>query len=149
PANFGGAESPGTTVAIDAGSYSVSEDQVSGYQQSSIVGCSGTIALGETKTCTITNDDIAPTLTVNKICDPADDDGLFNLRIDGSTAGTGADAACGGTTGAVPVSVGQHTASETAGTDTDLTNYVSTIGGDCASNGTITLALGQNATCTI
>ncbi len=92
---------------------------------------------------------IPPTLTVNKVCVPDTDSGLFNLRVDGTNAGTGANAPCGGTTGAVALSTGNHTVSETAGTDTNLANYSSAISGDCASNGTINLASGDNKTCTI
>jgi hypothetical protein len=55
--SFAGAESPGTTITLDAGSYSVSESGPSGYSESDSSDCSGTIAVGETKTCTITNDD--------------------------------------------------------------------------------------------
>jgi hypothetical protein len=107
-----------------------------------------TLAAGDAKTCTITNTR-KPTLTVNKVCVPTSDTGKFNLRIDGSTAGTGGDASCGGTTGAIVTSIGTHTASETAGTGTSLADYASVIGGDCASDGTVSLAAGQNKTCTI
>jgi hypothetical protein len=59
PATFPGAESPGTQVALDAGSYSVAETGgPSGYTSSLSADCSGTIAAGETKTCTVTNDDV-------------------------------------------------------------------------------------------
>jgi hypothetical protein len=47
------------------------------------------------------------------------------------------------------LSVGLHTVSETAGTGTNLANYASTISGDCAPNGSITLAAGVDKTCTI
>jgi len=56
-ATFPGAESPGTTVTLDAGSYSVDETAVAGYTKTLGADCSGTIANGESKTCTITNDD--------------------------------------------------------------------------------------------
>lgn len=148
-ASFPGVESPGTTVTLDAGSYSVSETGVTGYASSLSADCTGTIALGETKTCTITNNDIAPTLIVNKILNPTTDTGLFNLQIDGVTAGTGANVGHNGTTGAVSVNAGTHTVSETAGTGTDLADYASVIGGDCATNGSVTLALGETKTCTI
>jgi len=58
-ASFPGAESPGTTVTLGPGSYSVTETGPSGYTASFSADCSGTIAAGQTKTCTITNDDIA------------------------------------------------------------------------------------------
>jgi hypothetical protein len=59
PASFPGAESPGTTVSLDAGSYSVGETGPSGYS-TSYSNCSGSVAAGETKTCTVTNNDVQP-----------------------------------------------------------------------------------------
>jgi hypothetical protein len=56
---FAGEESPGTTVTLDAGSYNVTETGPSGYTALFSTDCSGSIAVGETKTCTVTNDDIA------------------------------------------------------------------------------------------
>jgi hypothetical protein len=87
---------------------------------------------------------LQPKLTINKVCEPTTDPGLFNLRSDGVTKT--ADAACGTGTGAFVVSIGQHTVSETAGTGTVLANYTSVIGGDCAADGTVTLAAGDNKT---
>src|ERR1043166_1986866 len=66
PASFSGAESPGTTVALNAGAFSVSESSVSGYAQTGAVGCSGTIAVGETKTGPLTNEDQPAPLIVKK-----------------------------------------------------------------------------------
>lgn len=42
-----------------------------------------------------------------------------------------------------------HTVSETAGTDTSLSEYTAVITGDCASNGSITLTTGSSKACTI
>jgi Prealbumin-like fold domain len=61
---FPGAESPGTTRTVSVGSYTVTETGPSGYIAVPSAGCSGTIAQGETKTCTILNHDIAPRLTI-------------------------------------------------------------------------------------
>jgi hypothetical protein len=58
PANFNGAEDPGTSVTIGAGAYSVDEGAHDGYTKTLSAGCSGTIANGGSATCTITNDDI-------------------------------------------------------------------------------------------
>lgn len=91
----------------------------------------------------------APTLTVTKVLVPAADAGMFNLQVDGATAGTGASVGNGGTTGAVPFTVGSHTVGETAVVGTNLGDYVTTIGGDCAATGAITLASGDNKVCTI
>ncbi|HLM84153.1 MAG TPA: hypothetical protein VK254_03015, partial [Candidatus Bathyarchaeia archaeon] len=60
--SFAGAEDPGTTVTLNAGAYSVDEDAVFGYAKTIGADCSGTIANGDHKTCTITNDDIQPKL---------------------------------------------------------------------------------------
>jgi len=90
-----------------------------------------------------------PGLTVTKLCVPENDPGHFNLLLDGSLVPNGTDVPCGGSRGPFDTTVGTHTVSESAGTGTDLANYTSTIGGDCAANGSITLALGDSATCTI
>lgn len=146
PASFPGSET-GTNVALDAGAYSVGETGPAGYAASYSADCNSSISVGETKTCTVTNDDISPTLTVIKDLQPNDDDGLFNLQIDAVTQA--ADVGDNGTTGAVNVDAGAHTVGETAGTGTNLSDYVTSIGGDCAANGTVSLALAENKTCTI
>jgi hypothetical protein len=142
-------------VVLNPGSHTVSETAGTGTNlanYTTTIGgdCAGngsiTLAYGDVKTCTITNTRVA-TLTVNKVCFPPTDTGLFNLRIDGTTHA--ANAPCGGTTGPVAVPVGPHTVSETAGTGTNLANYDVVIGGDCSSNGDVTLAGGDAKTCTI
>lgn len=137
--SFTGSEA-GVDITLDAGSYSVTEPVVpTGYLESGSGGCSGTIAAGETKTCTITNDDVAPKLIVNKIV--VNDNGGtkviadFLLFIDGGSVTSGV---------ASTTTVGAHTVSETSNS-----GYAATIGGNCAANGTITLALGDVKTCTI
>ncbi len=60
--SFAGSE-VGSTTALGFGAYSVAETGPSGYIASMSADCSGTITAGENKTCTITNDDIAPTPT--------------------------------------------------------------------------------------
>ena len=150
----------GTTgaVAVSAGvQHAVGETGANGTVLSNYTAVFGgacdssghiTLQPGDTKTCTITNTKNA-TLTVNKVLNPPGDPGLFNLLIDGATAGTGAAVGNGGTTGAVVVASGvTHTVSETAAVG-DLATYITAIGGDCASNGTVTLSPGQNKVCTI
>jgi hypothetical protein len=153
-AGCGGTTGP---VEVAIGTHTVSETAGTGNNldnYTSVIGgqCAAdgtvTLAAGESKTCTITNTR-KPTLRVNKVCVPTTDTGLFNLRIDGANAGTGADAACGGTTGVVVSTIGSHTVSETAGTGNDLNNYTTVIGGQCASDGTVSLAAGDNKICTI
>ncbi|MDL2341992.1 MAG: hypothetical protein QFB87_02865 [Patescibacteria group bacterium] len=65
-ASFSGAEDPGTTVTLNAASYSVNETDFAGYAKSLGQNCSGNIAVGEQKTCVVTNNDVAPSLTVVK-----------------------------------------------------------------------------------
>jgi hypothetical protein len=57
---------PGTAVEIGPGAYEVTESGPAGYKSVAAAGCSGTIALGETKTCTMTSDDQPATLVVIK-----------------------------------------------------------------------------------
>jgi hypothetical protein len=87
-------------------------------------------------------------LTVNKDLKPGTDPGLFNLNIDGGPP-EATDVGVGGTTGKVLLATGPHTAGETAGTGTDLANYETATGGDCAANGSIDLAADDDETCTI
>ena len=53
---FAGNEN-GVTVTLDAGQYLVSELPAAGYTVSYSADCDGTIGVGETKTCTVTNSD--------------------------------------------------------------------------------------------
>lgn len=74
-----GVETPGTSYSLAAGTYAVSEDVFSGYSSGFSGDCdasgSVTLAAGENKTCTITNDDIAvpppvPPVIVPPVIDP-------------------------------------------------------------------------------
>ena len=108
------------------------------------------VGAGEDVICRFTNNR-KPTLTVRKVCVPPEDGGLFKLRIDGVTrAGdSNGDTACGGTTGAIVLGTGAHTVSELAGANTNLANYTSLISGDCTAAGAVSLAYGDNKTCTV
>jgi hypothetical protein len=55
PSSFQGAESPGTSVALDLGDYEVIESDSRGYTLSYDGDCSGTIAQGDIKYCTVIN----------------------------------------------------------------------------------------------
>ena len=61
---WAGASTDRTLTAV--GSYSVAENAHPGYDATFSADCTGTIALGETKTCTVTNDDQAAHLIINK-----------------------------------------------------------------------------------
>ena len=62
-ASFPGAESPGTDKVVHPGTYNVTEAGGAGYFTTFSADCSGSIALGQTKTCTVTNNDLGPRRT--------------------------------------------------------------------------------------
>ncbi len=70
------------------------------------------------------------TLELRKVTVPADDPGLFNLLVNNQLLAVGGN---GTTTGPATVGVGEGEVSETAGPDTDLANYDSTVA--CTRNG--------------
>ena len=138
-----------------AGAYSISEKDVTGWEKTSIscvssIGDTETIGNleldpGETITCTFTNTQL-PKLTVIKSLSPTTDPGLFNLQIDGTIYVP--DVGNGGSTGARTLTVGQHSVGETAGTGTSLSDYNTIYSPNCP-GGLITLAAGDDETCTI
>jgi prealbumin domain-containing protein len=159
-ANLRCGQSTAAPVEVAPGSHAVSEagvpptssaDYTTAISNDCAADGSITLAPGQAASCTITNTLIPrpTTLRVDKVCVPPGDNGRFNLTINGSVAGTGRDVGCRGTTGAVPVTPGTHRVGETGAGGTRLTNYTSSVGGDCAANGTITIVAGQQATCVI
>ena len=132
--------------------YTVSETNQTGYLASAWSGdCSvnGTITLlpGENKTCTITNDDIAPSLTLVK--NVINNNGgtataaNWTLSATGPTTISGA----GGAVSGVSFDAGTYTLSESGPTGYSASSWVCT--GIQNSGTSITLGLGQSATCTI
>jgi hypothetical protein len=90
PASFAGVEVPGTTVSLNVGPYSVDESGPSGYAKSFSGDCSGPIALAETKTCTVTNDDVPRgSIIVEKQTIPGGAAGSFTFT--GNAAGSISD----------------------------------------------------------
>jgi len=150
PATFDGVESPGTTVTLNAGSYSVDEVAVSGYLKSLGTDCSGTIANGETKTCTVTNNDIAPTLTLVKTV--INNNGGNEGGEDWVLYADGSDRPFydwGPVVGPNQVMAGvEYTLTETDKPGYSASSWVCTGGGTQTGN-KITLALDEDVTCTI
>ena len=136
---FAGSES-GTTVALNAGSYTVSEAPVSGYTQSNLGDCAGPAVIGGGYSCTITNTDQAATLTVTKTVSNTHGGTLscanFSFSVDGGPA-TPFEADCSND---VSVSAGTHSVTEPAVTGYDTT-YA-----NCTA---VVLANGGAATCAI
>ncbi|UTW12191.1 prealbumin-like fold domain-containing protein [Marinobacterium rhizophilum] len=105
--------------------------------------------IGESITCRFVNEalgDISATKVVVNACDVSDG-GLFTLRLDGVAKAT--NIGDGGGFGPLEVSPGSFTVDEIAGTGTDLANYTSTTGGDCATDGSVTVGTGDSKSCTI
>jgi len=134
---------------LTAGTDNLSESGPAGYEASNW-SCEGgtqtdgntvTIASGQAVTCTIINDDIAPTLKVAKTIindngGTVSDPNAFGLRVNGSIVLHNA---------INTYNAGNYTVSEDGRAGYQAGQW----GGDCNSNGTITMAVGQNATCTI
>ncbi|MGZ5482374.1 MAG: beta strand repeat-containing protein [Pyrinomonadaceae bacterium] len=137
----------GTPITVSANAvHTATETTQTGYAPSAWgtdCNANGTITLqpGDNKTCTITNDDVAPTLTLVKTV--VNDSGGskvvsdFPLFINGNGVTSG-------TPNTLTANV-LYTASETT-----QTGYAPSVwGGDCNANGTITLQPGDSKTCTI
>jgi hypothetical protein len=141
---FPGAESPGTKVTMDAGTFTVTESGPSGYATSLAGTCSGSIDIGDNVTCTVTNDDIPAQVTVVKHVTNNDKGtataGDFSLTIGGVTV-TGTNPFPGSEAGTTrKVTPGSYTVTEAA-----HAGYVPTYSAGCAG----TAVLGQTKTCTV
>ncbi len=147
--SFPGAEAPGVTKTLtSAGAYNVSESSLPGYTQTSAsADCSGTIALGESKTCTITNDDVAARLIVIKTV--VNDNGgqasssNWTMNVAGPTNLSFTGEAVPGTNS--PVNPGAYKVTESGGP----AGYALSYSGDCDADGDVTVPLGQTMTCVL
>ncbi len=139
--NFPG-DTTGTTVTLDAGSYNVDESSPPAYTPSYSADCAGSIAIGQHKTCTVTNDDVAPQLTVIKnLVDfggphtPSD----FTMHVNGTDVSP--NAFPGNSSGtAVTLNPGSYNVIESG-----PAGYTATYSQEC--NGSIDI--GQQKSCTI
>jgi hypothetical protein len=136
----------GTAVVVDAGSYVVSQSTSTGYTTSFSADCLGTIVGGATKTCTITNDDLAPTtgtLIVRKVV--VNDNGKtatsgdFTLNVTGNSPSS--SSVQGSEIGvAITVGAGNYSVSEPTNS-----NYTASYSTDCSGS----MVAGQTKTCTV
>jgi hypothetical protein len=152
PASFPGAEAPGTTVTLGAGSYSVEESDSLGYTETKSADCSGSVTFGDTKTCTITNDDQAGTLIVKKLV--INDNGGtkissdFSFKVNNGTATAFNPAGDGDNNNLtaendLTVNAGNYTVTEA---NTPIAGYTTSYSGDCTN---VSVGNGQTKTCTI
>ena len=77
-----------------------------------------------------------PTVELRKVTIPADDPGVFQLRIDNAIVATGGN---GTTSGPLRTGIGEGTVSETAAPGTSLADYDSTV--ECTRNGTVEISV--------
>ncbi|QQR82752.1 PD40 domain-containing protein [Candidatus Campbellbacteria bacterium] len=133
------------TTTLSAGSYTISETEDPAYAVTYGGDCDEngdiTMEAGSTYACTVTNDDIGPTLTVTTTL-TNDDRGTaevadFTLYLDGLPI-----------TSAVATTTLATTHTLTHATPAGTT-YDITWGGDCASDGTLTMSLNTTYTCTL
>jgi len=93
-ASFPGEESPGIMVTLDSGAYSVAESTSSDYISLFSPDCAGTMAGGETKTCTITNSFNSPPYCGDGVCN-GDENCSICTQDCGSCGGPGPTRYCG------------------------------------------------------
>ena len=151
-----------TGVEVSAGTYTLSETGPDGYTASDWTCTDGegtgvpvtdgavTIALGQTVTCTIANDDEPGTLTLTKTV--VNDDGGTAVATDWTLTATGPTTGISGATGSeavtgVAVSAGAYALSETGPAGYTASDWTCT--GGTLSGGTVTVANGATVTCTI
>jgi len=160
--SFPGAEAPGTTITIDAGAYSVDESGgPAGYQKILGPGCAGSLEVGESATCTITGDDIQPSLTISKVILFNDEGpatlGDFDVSVDGVEVAWANPASTTGGTSLVATMAGSYTLSETALPDYDEGSWscadedgeVPVSNGGLFSGAEVTVMLAQHVSCGI
>ena len=144
PASFPGAGTPGTTVTLDAGAYSVSANGPAGYGGTHSADCAGTISTGESKTCTITSDD--PPGTVMVVTEVVNDNGGSAVPGDFTVSVTGGDPSPASFAGqGVPGTTVLLDAGSYSFSVTGPAGYTSTLSPDCAG----TIGNDERRTCTI
>ena len=165
----GGEAVPGdwtlTAAGYDAanpqtGTYDLSESGPAGYTQTSLtcdnaVGqvTSATVGLGEDVTCTFVNDDNAPSLTLVKVVENLGESGPDYAEIDDfilmATGLTSISGTSGVSSGA-GFSAGSYDLSEAIDrTDYTASDWVCVGTGTQVDGDTVSLSVGQSATCTI
>lgn len=131
----------GIDVELNEGVYEITEGDHTGYKVSYSSDCSGTISAGEEKECVITNDDIAPTITLTKeIIGGTGDVNAFGMSLNGSTVSSGVSMEVSAN---LPIIINES----------GLENYefVSITGEGCPENlgKSVTLLPGENLSCVI
>jgi len=133
---------------LSAGAHTVSETGLATYAATINGDCASygsiTLALGDVKTCTITNDDIAPQLKIVKNAVGGDD--AFGFTVTGPTSMSKTITTSGGTgdTGFFAINAGTYSVAETVPVGWKL------VSSSCSSGtpASLTVSLGEEVTCT-
>jgi hypothetical protein len=161
PVTISGAtgSTPVTNAPVDAGTYDLSEAGPAGYSASpwtctgatSFTAASVTLALDEHATCTITNTDIAPRLTLVKVVNE-NGSGANTPPTAWTLTGTGPTTISGATGSTAVTNAAVHAGTYDL-TETGPAGYTASAwdctGATSFTTGSVTLALEQDATCTI
>jgi hypothetical protein len=145
-------------VAVAPGVHHVSESAGAGTDLSDYTTSIGgacapdgsiTLAPGASATCAITNvrkgtPPATGTVEIQKQCSPAGTTGVFQIELDGHVFLM----SCGQSTGTVEIGLGHHQIGEVAVQDS-TSMFLTTIGGDCAPDGSFTVSAGQHVTCVV
>ena len=153
-----GVESPGTAATRAGGHVHRFGDgcplgvPFDGFSGDCDTSGSVTLALGQTKTCTLTNNDIAPTLNVIKHV--INDNGGTNVAADWSihvksACERGHGFAAGGLGVRARLHRRRRARSPPSETGAPSGYAFDGFSGDCNSSGDVTLAIGENKTCTL
>jgi hypothetical protein len=130
----------GQATAFNPGTYTVNELETAGYFATYSGDCdsSGTLtmAAGGSYTCTVTNNDLAPKITVTKVVEGGDKQvSDFNLYVGDTQVTSGVE---------IEMNAGIYTVREEG-----FGNYLPSFSGDCDEEGDITLEVGEEYSCTI
>ena len=160
PTGFSGTSGVSSDASFSVGSYDLSESALAGYSQAGDWSCVGgtqndgdtiTIGLDEDVTCTVTNNDIPPSLTLIKVVDNGDGDVGTSVATDWILSATG-PTGFSGTTGVssdASFDQGSYDLSESGPGAYVASNWNCVGDGNQTDGDTISLGLGDSATCTI
>ena len=136
------------SFTVNAGTYSAVEDTYAGYSMTGNTCTNIVVANGGTASCTITNDDIAPKLTLTKIFNDLYNSGYTSSSWTLTATGTTSIEGEGSATSSSDFKAGSYTLAE-EGPTTGIINGTWDCGRTTVTGNVITIALGAVVNCTI
>lgn len=145
--------STGTLVTLNAGAYAVTEASSTNYTTTLSADCSGNILAGENKTCTVTNNDVAPvppgggggTSTLTVIKNVINDNGGTSTPSDFIMSVTGTNVSSSTFPGSSAGTVVTLDSGSYSVDETNVSGYAKSLSADCSGN----VGAGESRTCTI